>query len=187
MLEPLGAIGLPVGALNGVAGGVVGLLSEVFAFEDLKAAFISDLNLKLQVKQGAANYDLKARGHLIGFDSTGQFRLAPNWRESSLQQSIDLLLVGRLAKLMKLTGGLLLDDNQYYPILKNGKLVGTLKQPELVDKLEFLQKLKLGGYRVLGEPARMIDSLLHLQNPVPDAINPFNLLKYLFPSEEDED
>jgi len=182
----LGTIGMPLETLDGMAGDVVGMLGNVFAIGELKDAFISDVDLKLQVKQGITNYDLTARGHLIGFDSTGAFRLAPNWRDSGLKQSIDIHLIGRLAKRLNLVGGFGVEDDLYYSVLKDSTVLGTLRDPKL-DELGLGQKYKLGTLRVLSEPARMIDSLLHLQNPVPDAINPFNLLKHLFPREEDED
>ena len=182
----LGTIGMPLETLDGMAGDVVGMLGNVFAVGELKDAFISDVDLKLQVKQGITNYDLTARGHLIGFDSTGAFRLAPNWRDSGLKQSIDIHLIGRLVKRLNLVGGFGVKDDLYYSVLKDSTVLGTLRDPKL-DELGLGQKYKLGTLRVLSEPARMIDSLLHLQNPVPDAINPFNLLKHLFPREEDED
>ena len=185
-LQLLSTLGAPIPTIEGLSGGVVGIMSEVFPFEDLSGAFISDLRLKLHVRQAAVSYDLMARGHLIGFDSAGQIRLASNWKESKLNQSIDLLLIGSLAKKLRVTGGLLLEDDQYYSILNNGKVAGTLAEPK-PDKLGLLQKSQLGTLRVLGEPARLLDNLLHLRNPVPDAINPFNLLKHLFPPEPDEE
>ena len=53
---------MPLETLDGMAGDVVGMLGNVFAIGELKDAFISDVDLKLQVKQGITNYDLTAAG-----------------------------------------------------------------------------------------------------------------------------
>ena len=97
---------------------------------------------------------------MIGFKTEGTFELTPDWRDTRLQQSLEVLLVGRLAKKLNITGGILIDKDELYPINITASLEGTLAKPK--SNLNGFSKFGLGTMRILGKPAEAIETILDL-------------------------
>jgi hypothetical protein len=170
VFDVLGAIGIPLGPVDQLAGGLSESLFGTFKIKELDGAHYSELELDLLIENTIGYNRLSAQGPLIGFKTEGDFRLAPNWRDTRLQQSLEVLLVGRLAKKLNITGGILIDNDKHYPINIRASLEGTLAKPK--PNLAGFSKFGLGTMRILGKPAEAIERILGL---------PGGLLRGLFP------
>ena len=118
-------IGIPLMPVDVVTGGI---LSEFITFkiEELQQAFVSDVELQLHVDDGVVHHRLTAKGADFRYDTTGRIRLAATWRESPLDQKITIWLAGKHSKKLLITGGLLVEDVQLYPLVESIALRGTL-------------------------------------------------------------
>jgi len=182
VFDVLGAIGIPLGPVDQLAGGLSESLSGTFRIKELDGAHFSELELDLLIENTIGHNRLSAQGPLIGFKTEGDFRLAPNWGDTRLQQPLEVSLVGRLEKKLRITGGILIDNDKHYPLNITASLEGTLAKPK--PNLTDLSKFGLGTLRILGKPAEFIESLPNLPF-LPKEINPFRLLDNLINGDDE--
>lgn len=164
-------IGIPLAPVDAVTGGIFSAFLT-FMIDDLQKAFISDLELQLHVEDGVVQHRLSARGTDMGYDTEGKIRLAANWRESPLDQKISIFLAGKHSRKLRITGGLLVDDDKLYPLVEAIPLKGTLAKPELDTTA--LVKIALGTMRILGKPAETIEGILGLPGKLFDGLGIFD-------------
>ena len=173
-LNVFSIIGIPLIPVDLLSSGIISDFGA-FKMKELNEAYISDLTLDLSIEKSIGHNRLSAQGPLIGFKTEGTFRLAPSWRDTRLQQSLEVLLVGRLAKKLNITGGILIDKDKHYPINITASLEGTLAKPK--SNLNGFSKFGLGTMRILGKPAEAIETILGL---------PGGLLRGLFPGGDED-
>ena len=66
-----------------------------------------------------------------------------------------------MVKKLKITGGLLIDENKHYPINITASLGGTPAQPK-PDLDDLLGKIKLGTLRIFGKPGELFEEAIDL-------------------------
>jgi hypothetical protein len=158
-LNVFSIMGIPLLPLHQLSGGIITELGT-FNLNELDETHIEDISLELNIEKSIVRNRLSAKGPLIGYKTAGHFTLSSEWRESQLQQPLQVNLLGRLAKKLEITGGLLIDENKHYPINITASLGGPLAQPKF--DLSELSKFKLGRLRILGKPAELIERVIDL-------------------------
>ncbi len=152
-------MGIPLLPLDQLSGGIITEFGTL-NLNELDETYIEDIILELNIEKSIIRNRLSAKGPLIGYKTEGRLTLSSEWRESQLQQPLKVNLLGRLAKKLEITGGLLIDENKHYPINITASLGGPLVQPK--SDLTELSKFKLGSLRILGKPAELIERVIDL-------------------------